>query len=62
MTPEQFLKEYETSNGKHTLGMIAEDAVYWFSDGTQHVGKQEVEAHFGITLNPSKTRNIPSMT
>jgi len=46
MNPEQFLKEYETSDLEHTIGMIAEDAVYWFSDGTHHVGKQEVEAAF----------------
>ena len=48
MSPEEFLKEYETSTAKHgldyTLHMIDDEAVYWFSDGTQHVGKEAVVA------------------
>jgi len=47
MTPAEFLREYETSGRtggvERTLRMIDEDAVYWFSDGTSHVGKSAVE-------------------
>jgi len=47
MTPAEFIREYETSGRtggiEHTLQLIDEDAVYWFSDGTSHVGKPAVE-------------------
>lgn len=47
MTPAEFLREYETSGRtggvEQTLRMIDEHAVYWFSDGTSHVGKSAVE-------------------
>jgi ketosteroid isomerase-like protein len=47
MTPGEFLSEYETSGRvggvDHTLNLIDENAVYWFSDGTSHVGKAAVE-------------------
>jgi ketosteroid isomerase-like protein len=47
MTPAEFLREYETSGRtggvEHTLRLIGDDAVYWFSDGTAHVGKKAVE-------------------
>ena len=47
MTPEQFFHEYETSIGghdlEHTLGLIDENAVYWFSDGSCHIGKAAIE-------------------
>ena len=47
MTPAEFLREYEASNRvhglEHTLRMIDESAVYWFSDGSSHIGKQAVE-------------------
>jgi len=43
MTPYQFMREYESSGRvggvEHTLRLIDGDAVYWFSDGTSHVGK-----------------------
>lgn len=42
MTPAEFLRNYESSgrNGvEHTLKLIDDNAVYWFSDGTAHVGK-----------------------
>ena len=46
MTPEQFLKDYVASSAGHGLGrllnMIDEEAVYWFSDGTQYVVKNAV--------------------
>ncbi len=47
MTPDQFLKEYETSGRtggvEHTLRLIDDHAVFWFSDGTRHVGKAAIE-------------------
>lgn len=47
MTPEEFIHEYESSTSvhglEHTFGMIADDAVYWFSDGSNHVGKKAIE-------------------
>ena len=49
MTPEQFIREYETSGRKgldYTLSLIDDNAVYWFSDGTKHAGKSEIERVF----------------
>ena len=47
MTPDEFIREYETSNQKHglehTLSLIDENAVYWFSDGSCHDGKSAIE-------------------
>lgn len=47
MTPTDFLRLYETSTAKGgvelTLGLIADEAVYWFSDGSVHVGKPAIE-------------------
>jgi ketosteroid isomerase-like protein len=47
MTPAEFMREYETSGRvggvEHTLRLIDDDAVYWFSDGTSHVGKDAIE-------------------
>ncbi|HEY7116385.1 MAG TPA: nuclear transport factor 2 family protein [Tepidisphaeraceae bacterium] len=48
MTPHQFMREYEAAGGSgdldRMLRLIDDDAVYWFSDGTSHVGKRAVEA------------------
>lgn len=47
MTPDEFLREYEMSTRthglEHTLSLIDEDAVYWFSDESCHVGKSAIE-------------------
>ena len=47
MSPDQFMREYETSGRvggvEHTLPLIDDDAVYWFSDGPSHVGKAAIE-------------------
>jgi hypothetical protein len=47
MTPAEFLIEYESSNRKggveHTLRSIGQNTIYWFSDGTSHVGKAAIE-------------------
>jgi ketosteroid isomerase-like protein len=47
MTPTEFIREYEASGRtggvEHTLQLIDRKAVFWFSDGTSHVGKAAVE-------------------
>ena len=46
MRPFEFMREYETSGRtggvERTLGLIADDAIYWFSDGSSHVGKAAI--------------------
>lgn len=47
MTAAEFMREYETSGRSggvgRTLELIDDDAVYWFSDGSSHVGKPAIE-------------------
>jgi ketosteroid isomerase-like protein len=47
VTPIDCLREYEGATRAHdlarTLALIGDDAVYWFSDGTTHVGKLAIE-------------------
>jgi ketosteroid isomerase-like protein len=47
MTPTEFIHEYESSNRvhglDHTLSLIDDNALYWFSDGSSHVGKRAIE-------------------
>ena len=46
MTPQQFMREYESSGRKGvecTLSLIDDEAIYWFSDGTSHTGKAAIE-------------------
>jgi ketosteroid isomerase-like protein len=47
MTPAAFLRDYEFSNCvhglDHTLGLIDDNAIYWFSDGSSYVGKAAIE-------------------
>ena len=54
MTPDEFLREYETSGKvggvERTMGLIDDSAVYWFSDGTAHVGKPTLERVFRQNL------------
>jgi uncharacterized protein (TIGR02246 family) len=46
MSPAEFMQRYEAAtNGHHlpkTLALIAEDAVYLFSDGSSHIGKAAI--------------------
>jgi ketosteroid isomerase-like protein len=50
MTPDEFLREYESSGKvggvENTMRLIDDAAVYWFSDATAHVGKQAIERVF----------------
>jgi ketosteroid isomerase-like protein len=47
MTPTEFMREYESSGRtggvERTLGLIDDKAIYWFSDGSSHVGKSAIE-------------------
>lgn len=46
MGPTDFLRRYEAATRAHdlegTLSLIADDAIYLFSDQTSHVGKQAI--------------------
>jgi ketosteroid isomerase-like protein len=46
MSPEEFMCEYEATANTHdleaTLALIAEDAVYLFSNESSHVGKDTI--------------------
>jgi ketosteroid isomerase-like protein len=45
-TPQAFLERYARNTDAHdlgaTLGMVADDAIYLFSDGAAHVGKPAI--------------------
>jgi ketosteroid isomerase-like protein len=47
LSPDDFIRAYsssaQTGGVDKTLSMIADDAVYWFSDGSVHVGKPAIE-------------------
>ncbi|MEM1027150.1 MAG: DUF4440 domain-containing protein [Planctomycetota bacterium] len=48
MSPEACLEAYETASREHdlerVLALVDPEAVYWFSNGTCHVGKDAVAA------------------
>lgn len=48
MTPDDFMRRYEAATASHdleaTLALIADDAIYLFSNQTSHFGKAEIEA------------------
>lgn len=48
MTPDEFMRRYEATTASHDvealLALIADDAVYLFSDRTCHAGKPRIEA------------------
>lgn len=54
-----FFKEYEVATNSHIFEnvrpLIAEDAIYWFSDGT-HVGISEIEDDF-LNLSDCRTQS-----
>ena len=61
MTPEEFIRTYETSNSAHglerTLSLIDESAIYWFSDGSCHVGKSAIEKAIRRNFETIKDEN-----
>lgn len=46
-TPDEFMREYECVTNSHdlqaALSLIDEEAIYLFSDGSVHIGKQAIE-------------------
>lgn len=46
-TPDKFMREYERVANSHdlqaTLSLVAEEAVFLFSDGSVHLGKGSIE-------------------
>ncbi len=59
MSPEETLEGYLQATKSHdlvgTLDYVADDAIYLFSDGTQHLGKAAVQA--AIEYNFQTIRN-----
>jgi ketosteroid isomerase-like protein len=51
MTPDEPMRAYEAAADAHdlhaVLAFIADDAVYWFSNESSHLGKAEVERAIG---------------
>ena len=58
MTAAEFMQEYQTSSRvhglEHTLSLIDDNAIYWFSDGTSHVGKPAIERAIRSNLEAIK--------
>ena len=46
MTPDEFMRAYEAATCAHdleaTLSLVADDAVYLFSNRSSHVGKEAI--------------------
>ena len=55
MTPDEFMALYERSTASHdlegTLALIAEDAVYLFSDSSSHIGKLQIRTALANNFN-----------
>jgi ketosteroid isomerase-like protein len=59
MSPAEFMRTYEAAANAHnldmTLDLIADDAIYLFSDQSAHVGKdairKAIEANFDVIKN-----------
>ena len=59
MTPDEFMALYERTTASHdlegTLALVADDAVYLFSDQSSHIGKPQIRAV--LTSNFNAIRN-----
>ena len=55
MTPDEFMSLYERATASHdldaTLALIAEDAVYLFSDSSSHIGKTQIRTVLANNFN-----------
>jgi uncharacterized protein (TIGR02246 family) len=59
MSPTEFMRGYEAATNAHdldaTLALVADDAVYLFSDESSHIGKAAIgdalRANFGAISN-----------
>jgi ketosteroid isomerase-like protein len=56
MSPQEFMEELNNAGKSldRTLSMIADDALYWFSNGTSHHGKSEIAAAFKFNADTIK--------
>ena len=59
MTPDEFMRLYEQSTSAHdlegTLRLIADDAVYLFSDQSSHLGKDAIRAALSRNFDSIKS-------
>ena len=66
MSPEEFMSRYESVGNSHDLeailGLIADNAIYLFSNQTTHIGKDAIRNAIQANFDTIKTRNMPSMT
>ena len=62
MTPGEFMREYEAATRAHDLerklGLIDENALYWFSDGASYSGKEAI-ARAAVQLRGDRGRGLP---
>ena len=60
MSPIEFMREYESSGRtggvEHTLRLIHDDAVYWFSDGTR---TRRVQVDYPVGHRLRRAEGIP---
>jgi uncharacterized protein (TIGR02246 family) len=58
MSPAEFIRSYEAAANAHDLDaiveLIAEDAVYWFSDQSAHLGKTAIRKAIAANFNAIK--------
>ena len=58
MSPAEFMRAYATAANRHDLEamleMIADDAIFWFSDRSSHVGKDAIARAIQINFDAIK--------
>jgi uncharacterized protein (TIGR02246 family) len=67
MSPTEFMRAYEAATNAHdldaTLALIADDAVYLFSDQSSHIGKEAIgkalRANFAAIRNETYSIGEP---
>jgi ketosteroid isomerase-like protein len=61
MSPAEFFRAYEAAANSHDLDaimeLIAEDAFYWFSDQSAHVGKTAIRKAIAANFNAIKNEH-----
>jgi hypothetical protein len=66
MSVEEFMKEYERSNREHDLdrvrSLIADDALFWFSNGTSHPGIERIAESYQTQLHDNRRRPLRDWT
>jgi len=68
MSPDEFMREYEAVANAHDLErmlmLIDDEAVYWFSDGTTHSGRQAIASalQHNFSAIAAETYRMTSLT